>query len=190
MSAAISGRCERGPGFRCAHPGYRSDRHCERSEAIHFSACRGMDCFAALAMTVKHRSAQRPSYPANGSRECAPDDRLRRGIQYAAVYRFYHCCLWNTGSPACAGDDDWICVCDLAASLREFFQQPHPPKQRVQGMPGACCTRGLVCECVRRKCTRAYRYSRSNPAFPAQWFDGLCRALPGDEFLLPPSLPA
>jgi hypothetical protein len=38
--------------------------------------------------------------------------------------------------------------------------------------------------------TRAYRYSRSTPAFPAQWVDGLCRALPGDEFLLPPSLPA
>jgi hypothetical protein len=38
--------------------------------------------------------------------------------------------------------------------------------------------------------TRAYRYSRSTPASPAQWFDGLCRALPGDEFLLPPSLPA
>jgi hypothetical protein len=49
-------------------------------------------------------------------------------------------------------------------------------ERREQGMPGACCTRGLVCECVRRKCTRAYRYSRSNPAFPAQWFDGLCRA--------------
>ena len=26
-------------------------RHCERSEAIHLSACRAMDCFAALAMT-------------------------------------------------------------------------------------------------------------------------------------------
>jgi hypothetical protein len=38
--------------------------------------------------------------------------------------------------------------------------------------------------------TRAYRYSRSTPASPAQWVDGLCRALPGDEFLLPPSLPA
>ena len=25
--------------------------------------------------------------------------------------------------------------------------------------------------------------SRNNPAFPAQWFDGLCRALLGDEFL-------
>jgi hypothetical protein len=26
-------------------------RHCERSEAIHLSASRAMDCFAALAMT-------------------------------------------------------------------------------------------------------------------------------------------
>jgi hypothetical protein len=26
-------------------------RHCERSEAIHLSACRAMDCFAPLAMT-------------------------------------------------------------------------------------------------------------------------------------------
>jgi hypothetical protein len=37
--------------------------------------------------------------------------------------------------------------------------------------------------------TRAYRSSGEHPAFPAQWFDGLWRALPGDEFLLPPSLP-
>src|SRR5439155_18991895 len=29
-----------------------SPRHCERSEAIHLSACRAMDCFASLAMTV------------------------------------------------------------------------------------------------------------------------------------------
>ena len=27
------------------------------------------------------------------------------GIQYAEAYRFYHFCLWNTGSPAFAGDD-------------------------------------------------------------------------------------
>jgi hypothetical protein len=31
--------------------------------------------------------------------------RLDRAIQYAAAYRFNHCCLWNTGSPAFAGDD-------------------------------------------------------------------------------------
>ncbi|MET4803667.1 hypothetical protein ABIA96_006270 [Bradyrhizobium sp. LB11.1] len=31
--------------------------------------------------------------------------RLDRGIQYAAASRFNHCRLWNTGSPAFAGDD-------------------------------------------------------------------------------------
>ncbi|KJC60417.1 hypothetical protein UP10_12345 [Bradyrhizobium sp. LTSPM299] len=31
--------------------------------------------------------------------------RLDRATQYAADPRFYHWCLWNTGSPACAGDD-------------------------------------------------------------------------------------
>jgi len=36
--------------------------------------------------------------------------------------------------------------------------------------------------------TRAYRSSGEHPAFPAQWPYGLCRALLGDEFLLPPSL--
>jgi hypothetical protein len=32
-----------------------------------------------------------------------------RGIQYAAASRFHHKRLWNTGSPAFAGDDDWVC---------------------------------------------------------------------------------
>ena len=57
-------------------------------------------------------------------------------------------------------------------------------------MPGARCTRGPVCNMRKQKRTRAYRYSRSTPAFPAQWLYGLCRALSGDEFVLPPSLPA
>ena len=33
---------------------------------------------------------------------------------------------------------------------------------------------------AQKKRTRAYRYSRRHPAFPAQWFDGLCRDLPGE----------
>jgi hypothetical protein len=36
-----------------------------------------MDCVASLAMTI-HSSS-----PATGSRECAPDDRLQRAIQYS-----------------------------------------------------------------------------------------------------------
>ena len=43
-------------------------------------------------------------------------------------------------------------------------------KRRVQGMPGARCTRGLVCKMHKEKRTRAYRFSGGSPAFPAQWF--------------------
>src|SRR5665213_1837736 len=32
--------------------GSMSQRHCERSEAIHVSACGAMDCFASLAITT------------------------------------------------------------------------------------------------------------------------------------------
>ena len=57
---------------------------------------------------------------------------------------------------------------------------PYPPDQRAQGIPGARCTRGLVCKSAQKKRTRAYRFSGGNPAFPAQWPYGLCRALPGE----------
>jgi hypothetical protein len=58
----------------------------------------------------------------------------------------------------------------------------HPPK-RAQGMPGARCTRGLVCQTAQKRRTRAYRFSGGIPASPAQWLYGLLRALPGDEFV-------
>jgi hypothetical protein len=45
--------------------------------------------------------------------------------------------------------------------------------ERAQGRPGARCTRGLVCDVHKRKCTRAYRFSGEHPAFPAQWLYGL-----------------
>ena len=52
---------------------------------------------------------------------------------------------------------------------------------RAQGKPGACRTRGLVCQYAHSKrCTRAYRFGGSIPAFPAQWLYGLLRALPGE----------
>jgi hypothetical protein len=40
---------------------------------------------------------------------------------------------------------------------------------------------------VRTRCTRRTAGAPEHPAFPAQWFYGLCRALPGAEFLWPPS---
>jgi hypothetical protein len=54
---------------------------------------------------------------------------------------------------------------------------------REQGMPDARCTRGPVCKMGKEKRTRAYRFSGGDPTFPAQWFDGLWRALPGDQDL-------
>src|SRR6202795_1449515 len=61
-----------------------------------------------------------------------------------------------------------------------FARNPLPSNQRAQGMPGARCTRGLVCKTCTKTRTRAYRFSGDTPAFPAQWFYGLYRALPGE----------
>jgi hypothetical protein len=43
----------------------------------------------------------------------------KRGIQYAAASRFNYMCLWNTGSPAFAGDDEPnCCACGRPELLR------------------------------------------------------------------------
>src|SRR5215207_4759579 len=61
--------------------------------------------------------------------------------------------------------------------------------ERAQGMPGARCTRGLVCQKLRNWRTRAYRAAVNTPTSPAQWLYGLLRALPGGASLLSPSPP-
>jgi hypothetical protein len=55
-------------------------------------------------------------------------------------------------------------------------------EDRVRAAPAVSCAR-----CTKTR-TRAYRFSGNTPAFPAQWFYGLYRALPGDRAFLPPSL--
>jgi hypothetical protein len=61
------------------------------------------------------------------------------------------------------------------------------PPWRAWGMPGAHCTRGLVCTCSGRKHTSNNEYT-GTPDIPARnGFNSLCRALPGDRALLPPS---
>jgi hypothetical protein len=40
-----------------------------------------------------------------------------------------------------------------------------------------------------KKCTRAYRFSGSSPAFPAQWCYSLYRALPGETWLVVTVIP-
>ena len=79
----------------------------------------------------------------------------------------------------------------FAFSRRDFARVMQilclPRKSRAQGMPGARCTRGLVCQTVQKWRTRAYRFSGGSPTSPAQWLYGLLRALPGGAGLLSPS---
>ena len=97
------------------------------------------------------------------------------------------------GRPVKPGDDGNGCGYrhDFAISRHVppevCWNFPRPSIQRAQGRPGARCTRGLVCNSCIKKRTRAYRFSGDTPAFPAQWFYGLLRALPGDRAFLPPS---
>src|SRR5258705_13927500 len=54
-------------------------------------------------------------------------------------------------------------------------------------MPGARCTRSLACEIKKAHERSHHGHTGNHPAFPAQWFYGLLRALPGDQALLSPS---
>jgi len=75
-----------------------------------------------------------------------------------------------------------------ARRARDFARYFRPSLKRARGMPGAQCTRSLVCA---GGSEYAHQYSqrrhRKHPAFPTQWFDGLLRALPGDRAVLSPS---
>src|ERR1700738_1090066 len=54
-------------------------------------------------------------------------------------------------------------------------------------MPGARCTRGLVCNCSDRTHTSNNEYTGIARHSRTQWFYDLFRALPSDRALLPPS---
>ena len=48
-------------------------------------------------------------------------------------------------------------------------------------------TRGPLCAAHLERTAQRHTGAAGHPAFPARWVDGLCRALPGDEFFLSPS---
>ena len=54
-------------------------------------------------------------------------------------------------------------------------------------MPGAQCARSLGAERKRASEHSHHGHTGNHPAFPAQWFYGLLRALPGDQACLTPS---
>ena len=73
-----------------------------------------------------------------------------------------------------------------ARAMPEIFR---PLKtQRARGMPGAQCTRSLVCAGgVKYAHQYSQRRHRKHPAFPTQWFYGLYVISPVTSSFLPPS---
>jgi hypothetical protein len=62
-----------------------------------------------------------------------------------------------------------------------------PCLQRAQGRPGAGWhPRSAVRRLREDRCTAAYRAAWTSRPFPAQWFDGLWRALPGERCTIAP----
>ena len=59
--------------------------------------------------------------------------------------------------------------------------------ERAQGMPGAQPHPQPCVRKVKAHKLKSPQVGRNIPAFPARWFYGLCRALPGDRACLPPS---
>jgi hypothetical protein len=88
------------------------------------------------------------------------------------------------------------CIASLAMTSRHSLAFPRrdapeswmslPPIEGAGNTGCALHPRSRVQKCTKKR-TRAYRFSGGNPAFPAQWFYGLFRALPGDRAFLPPS---
>ena len=71
--------------------------------------------------------------------------------------------------------------CHSRDALRPSFMKIVRPKKKGAGKAGCALHPRSRVQCAfSKKRTRAYRFSGSCPAFPAQWFYGLLRALPGE----------
>ena len=122
------------------------------------------------------------SHPAE--RKAPPDDRLREAIHRAAQKEM-DCFV----ASAPRNDVERDAVLHSRGVMRPRLCIIVVPRRkrgsrecRVRAAPAVSCAR-----CTKKN-AHEHTGSAEHPAFPAQWFYGLCRALPGDEFVLSPSL--
>ena len=125
----------------------------------------------------------------------------RRGIQYTVACRIYHGPPRLLDAPPAVirpaeGRTGWRGMTvgrDMRprsrGAMRPRFASPSAlAREEGAGKAGCALHPRSRVQSAQRKRTRAYRFSGGNPAFPAQWFYDLLRALPGDRAFLPPSL--
>ena len=84
------------------------------------------------AYRAEQRSPNKGRHPPPPARRIAPpDDKLRRGIQYATASRLHLRRLWNTGPPGQAGDDSSrVAGAGSESSLRVKRSNPLPQQKR------------------------------------------------------------
>jgi hypothetical protein len=112
----------------------------------------------------------------------------KRSIQYAAASRFHHRRLgildhplsrmMTTESVACSRSLNALPP-SRRAKAPELYEN-HPPKirgRRESRVPAAPAAPRAKC---RKHASASPQVHREHPAFPARWFYGLFRALPGD----------
>jgi hypothetical protein len=129
-----------------------------------------------------------------------------RGIQYAAASRLNHRCLWNViaseakqsivrhnermdcfASLAMTAENDapsTAATADMTSRSRDMKLPEvcifvRPLEKEGAGKTGCALHPRSRVQCAQEVRTRAYRSSGEHPAFPAQWFYGVLRALPG-----------
>jgi hypothetical protein len=72
---------------------------------------------------------------------------------------------------------------DFAFSRRDAPEVLHfvcPRNQRAQGRPGARCTRGLMCDCIKKMLHMSIQVQRRTPGLPCAMALRLIRDRPGD----------
>src|SRR5229473_3607621 len=122
------------------------------------------------------------SLRANGSRECAPDDRLRDAIHLAPKESMD--CFASLAMTALPISDT---TSRPRGALHPSLARNLPPERgrgecRMPNAPAVSCAMIVV------ERTRVTTSTPESPGIPARnGFNGFLRALPGDRALLPPS---
>jgi hypothetical protein len=107
----------------------------------------------------------------SNSRSATARSSLRASAKQSIVTQVRCMDCFVARAPRNDGADIRVPAARRARALPETFR---PSRKRARGMPGAQCTRSLVCA---GGSDYAHQYSqrrhRKHPAFPTQWFYGL-----------------
>ena len=135
------------------------------------------------------------SLRANGSRECAPDDRLREAIHRAprrknGLPRRFRLRSSSYGGQVAPRNDVDGSEHDFAFSRHDLPEVLHfvcsLEEKRAQGRPDARCTRGLMCNSCNKNARMSIQEQRRTSGLPCAMALRLIRDRPGDRLCLSP----